>query len=48
MTTDPIVHLETLRPPHRYSWEQITQACEIARMINRGRFVLCTEPDGAQ
>jgi hypothetical protein len=39
----PTVHIETLQDPRSYSAEQIEQACRLAALIGRGRFVL-TEP----
>ena len=40
----PGVHVETVHDPVRYAYAQIEQACAIARMLNRGRFVLVEPP----
>lgn len=41
------VHVETIGPPHRYQWAQIQQACAIAQMLKRGKFVLVEAPRDA-
>jgi len=40
----PGVHVETLESPVRYTTEQIEQACLIAQLLNRGKFVLVEPP----
>ena len=38
------VHIETLHNPIRYSYAQIEQACTLAAILNRGKFVLVEPP----
>jgi hypothetical protein len=38
------VHLEVLSKPQLYSAAQLDRAVAIAYAINRGRFILCEEP----
>jgi hypothetical protein len=38
------VHLETLEPPQRYTNEQLDRAAAIAQALNRGKLVLCEQP----
>jgi hypothetical protein len=38
------VHIETLHNPTRYSYAQIEQACSLAALLNRGKFVLVEPP----
>jgi hypothetical protein len=38
------VMIETLANPARYTSAQLDRACAIAYAINRGRFILCEEP----
>lgn len=45
MAQIPGVHIETLRDPARYSPAQIERVCTIAAALNRGRLVLCEEPE---
>lgn len=39
-----VVLIETLSPPSEYSWKQVEMACAITASFNRGKFVLCEEP----
>lgn len=39
-----LVHVETIAPPQEYEPRQITLACQIAGLLNRGRFILCIPP----
>jgi hypothetical protein len=41
----PTVHIETLQDPRSYSAEQIEQACRLAQVLGRGRFVLAEPPE---
>jgi hypothetical protein len=38
------VHVETIQPPYLYPWAQITQACAIAQLLDRGKLVLVQAP----
>jgi hypothetical protein len=40
----PMVHVETLENPVRYSPEQIEKACAIAQLLERGKLVLLEPP----
>jgi hypothetical protein len=42
--THSAVHLEVLSKPQLYSAAQLDRAVAIAYAINRGRFILCEEP----
>jgi hypothetical protein len=42
------VHIETLSNPALYTRAQIELACAIARLLNRGRLVLCVPPAGLE
>ena len=44
MTLLPGVHIETLHSPVRYTYAQVELACQIARLLNRGKLVLCDPP----
>jgi hypothetical protein len=39
------VYIETLHNPGTYSEEQIEQACRIAALLARGKFVLVEPPE---
>jgi hypothetical protein len=39
------VYIETLHNPVTYSEEQIEQACKIAALLGRGKFVLVEPPE---
>lgn len=40
------VRVETLAHPDRYSLDQLEHAVWVARILSRGRFVLCEPPRG--
>jgi hypothetical protein len=40
----PGAHVETLHNPVRYTYAQIEKACAIAHLLNRGKLVVCEEP----
>lgn len=40
----PGVHIVTLQNPVRYTYGQIERACAIAKLLGRGKLVLCEPP----
>jgi hypothetical protein len=42
--TDKPVTVETLHSPIRYTYAELEKACAIAKILGRGRFVLCEAP----
>lgn len=40
----PGCFIETLLPPQEYADWQIEQACAVAHMLKRGKFVLTVQP----
>jgi hypothetical protein len=38
------LYLETLQPPQRYTDAQLDRAAAIAQALNRGKLVLCEQP----
>lgn len=41
----PGFHIETLHNPAWYTRAQLTEACRLASILNRGRLVLVAEPE---
>lgn len=40
------VHLETLHNPVRYTYAQLDKAAAIAGALNRGKLIICEQPQG--
>ena len=40
----PVVHIEPLHNPVRYTYSQIEKACAIAQRLTRGKLVLVEPP----
>ena len=41
------VHVETVHPPVRYTYDQLERACLVAQGMKRGKLVLTEPPRGA-
>lgn len=42
----PGVHIETLHSPQAYTRQQLDRAAQIAGLLDRGKLVLTTPPEG--
>jgi hypothetical protein len=40
----PVVHIDTIQNPVRYTYAQIEQACRVAAALGRGKLILAEPP----